>query len=329
MISSSSIGSTILSAAGEASKSNAATTMMTTGLGFVRTGMVPLDRKTPKEQKAQVAAWVLASTILSLVTQLSVYKLLGSFIDNISIKNLRLDKFGNQLKNLKSLPLDDIDKAFKAVEGTGIAHSTSKWAAMRSAILKAVDPSNPKERELVKKLLTNLDDIARQAKFSTTAVPDKFAQQVVNNVKNIKGANQFFMFLFGAALFTGYLIPAFITKYLPNIMQFGHDKIKVKGNSVLPAPKKRPNEEKKKSNFVLFGIPLLASGGVLAFLNSHKMDLTKGFGEKFHNAFKSIAKWDYSMNPNARIVRNIFTNAILRPFAALLDGRIFLAVYNF
>ena len=35
------------------------------------------------------------------------------------------------------------------------------------------------------------------------------------------------------------------------------------------------------------------------------------------------------MNPNSRIVRNIFTNAILRPGAALLDGRMFLAVYNF
>lgn len=329
MIPLSSLSSNILSAAGEASKSNAATTLMTTNIGFIRAGMVPLDKKTPKEQKAQVAAWVISATILSLITQLSVYKLLGNLVDNIGIKNLKLTNFGTQYKNLKSLPIDEIEKAFKTID-SGTGATSSKWAVMKQCIKKAFDPTSPKERELAKKLIDNLDDLAKAAtKGRAKELSNDAAQSVIKNVKMLKGSGQFFMFLFGAALFTGYIIPALTTKYLPQIMNFFHEKTTRNGKSLIPKPKETKEKKKKHSNFKIFGIPLLASGGILGLLRYHSMDLSKGFGQKLHNGFKAIAQWDYGLSPNSRIVRNITTNAILRPYAALIDGRIFLAVYNF
>lgn len=318
---SSSFTNSLLNAAGDASKSNAATTMMTTGLGFVRTGMVPLDKKSTPQQKAQVASWMLSATLLSLATQLTVYKGLDKFVDKISIKNLKLNPFKNQYMNLKKLPVDNIEKALKG------ASSGQAWNQVLSATRKAFDMSNPKEAEMAKKVLQNLTELAKNSTGSAKNVSDDVAKTIVKNVKTIKGANQFFMFLFGAALFTGYVIPTFICKYLPNIMQFAHDHLKINGKPIVPEPKKT-KDKKKKSNFQLFGIPLLASGGLLGFLRYHKLNLEKGFGKTLHNAFKKIALWDYAMNPNARIIRNIMTNAVLRPAAALLDGRLFLAAYN-
>lgn len=317
----------LLSAAGDAYKSNAATTMMTTGLGFVRAGMVPFDKKASSDKKAQIASWVISATLLSLVTQLSVYKILDKFVDNISIKNLKLTNFANEYKNLKKLPLDDIDSAFKAID-EGKLLDKNKWNAIKASIKKSFDLTNPKEKQIVQELTKSLDDLAAKV-AKGSKINNKTASEIVKNVKNVKGAGQMFMYLFGAALFTGYMIPAFITKYLPEIMQFGHDKIKINGKSLLPQPNKQTNKKAKKSNFALFGIPLLASGGALAFLNYHKLNMEKGAGQSLHKAFKAIAKWDYNMSPNTRIIRNITTNAILRPAAALLDGRVFLAVYNF
>lgn len=317
----------LLSAAGDAYKSNAATTMMTTGLGFVRAGMVPFDKKASSDKKAQIASWVISATVLSLVTQLSVYKILDKFVDNISIKNLKLSNFANEYKKLKNLPLDEIDTFFKSMQ-EGKAITQDKWKAIKICIKNAHDLSNPKEREIVKELTKSLDDLAAKV-AKGSKVNNKTASEIIKNVKNVKGAGQMFMYAFGAALFTGYMIPAFITKYLPEIMNFGHEKLKINGKSLLPKPNKTGGNKKKKSNFKLFGIPLLASGGVLAFLNYHKLNLEKGAGKALHKAFKAIAKWDYNMSPNTRIIRNIATNAILRPAAALLDGRVFLAVYNF
>lgn len=319
---SSSFTNSLLNAAGDASKSNAATTMMTTGLGFVRTAMVPLDKKSTAQQKAQVASWMVSATLLSLATQLTVYRLLDKFVDKISIKNLKLNPFKEQYLNLKKLPVDHIEKALK------VSNNGEAWNHVLKATRNAFDLSNPKEAEIAKKVLTNLKELAKKSAGGSVQVSDDLAKGIVKNVKTIKGANQFFMFLFGAALFTGYVIPTFICKYLPNIMQFSHDHIKIKGKSIVPEPKKTKTK-KKTSNFTLFGLPLLASGGALAFLRYHKLNMEKGFGKVLHGAYKKVALWDYAMNPNARIVRNIMTNAVLRPAAALLDGRLFLAAYNF
>jgi hypothetical protein len=324
MIQLNSLSSNILNTAGDLSKSNAATTMLTTGLGVVRAGMVPLDKKTPAEEKSQVMTWMLAATALSLVTQMTVYKALNGIVNGINIKNLKLGQHANEYKNLQKLPLDNIEAALK-----GSTTNSNHWKAVKKAVITSFDLKNPKEREVAKTLLQNLNNLAQKTVGSTREVPKENIEQILRNVKGMQGSKQFFMFLFGAALFTGYVIPTFITKYLPNMLNFLHDKLKINGKPVVPKPKEGDSNKKKKTNFKLFGIPLLASGGALAFLRYHNLNMDKGIGKVIHKGFKKIAFWDHGLSPNSRIVRNIMTNAILRPAAALLDGRLFLAAYNF
>ena len=270
------VTSSILNAAGEAYKSNAATTMMTTGLGFVRAGMVPLDKKTSDEKKAQVAAWCIASTLLSLATQLTVYKGLNGIVDKIGLKNFGLNQWSKQYLALKKLPLDQIDKALKAVEAGN--STATHWIAVKNSLKKAFDLTNPKEAALLKKLNANLDDLARGLSKTATSthVEKEVVKTIVENVKMLKGNNQLFMFLFGAALFTGFMIPAFTCKYLPNMMQWSHDHLKIKGKPIVPEPKKPKKDKKQLSNVKTFGLPLVAAGGILAFLRAHTLDITKG-----------------------------------------------------
>lgn len=323
MVQLSNLSTNILNTAGDLSKSNAATTMVTTGLGFVRAGMVPFDKKSSPYEKSQVVTWMVTATILSLLTQASVYKLLENVLNSINIKNLSLKPFEKEYISLSKLPLDHIDEALK------ISQNSNSWVTVKKSILKAFNLKNPEERKVVKSLFSSLNGIAKKTVGSTKAVDNNTTQMILENVKNMKGSKQFFMYLFGAALFTGYVIPGVICKYLPNMIKFGHDHIKINGKSIFPEPKEPKEEKKKKSNFKMFGIPILGSAAVLGFLKCHTFDLSKGVGKKIQDTLKKIGKWDYNMAPNARIVRNIFTNAILRPFAAILDGKIFVAAYNF
>jgi hypothetical protein len=322
MIQLSGISNNILNTAGDLSKSNAATTMITTGLGLVRAGMVPLDKKTPAEEKSQVMTWMIVATGLSLLTQMSVYKMLNGVVNGINTNILQLGKNAKQFIGLEKLPLDNIDDALR-----NAGKDANHWKVLKKTLLTTFDPKNPGEKETLKSLFKNLNQFAKANGGSVKELSKDKIDDLLMKVRTMKGSKQFFMYAFGAALFTGYIIPTFICKYLPNMLNFLHEKVRIKDKPIVPKPKEKPGERKQKSNFNLFGIPLLASGGALAFLRYVSPE--SGIGKAIQNGFKKVASWDYGLSTNARIVRNIFTNAILRPAAALLDGRIFLAAYNF
>lgn len=290
--------------AGSLAKNSVVTTMATTMLiGPARAGMVLFDKNSSKQEKAQTTTYILTSTILSTLSQFSLYKLLKRTVDDISIKNLNLSQEKDLYRGLLKLPSEVL------VNMQGEKPLDSAASALKNLKL------NPQKEAAFNTLIKSLEG---------ADLPQK-----LKNLGKINKLSSALLFGFNTVLLTGFLIPTFTCKYLNNIVGFLHDHIKINNKSIFPEPRKNTCENKKQNNMALFGVPILAAAGILGALRLHKLNLAEGFGKKLCSMFGKLAEYEGKLSENAMIQRNIAFNMPVRSVPPLLTGAPHLAVYNF
>jgi len=331
----------LLNTAGGWSNNNGINTMATSAIGFIRAGTVPFDRKATKQEKAQNITWNLTTPIVSILIQLGIYTGLKPILRNISLKNLKLEEIGKELKNLEKMPLDNIEDTLRKAKNP----KGSYWARLqneirnspelkvkpsffRKIIAKSLGIKTPKIIDHSNSVIESLENLTKKTLKTAKKPTEKQAKKLLETLKTYKGGNEILNFAYGVVFSVGYMMPLIVMKYMNPMLKLAHDKIEVKGKSIIPEPKKREIED-KSSAFKFFGIPIAVAGATL-FALSRKSLINLKIGKKtVHKWFKGLAEKEKKMRPAGIIKRNIFSNMIVRPGVALLNGRFDLAGYIF
>lgn len=166
-------------------------------------------------------------------------------------------------------------------------------------------------------------------KLVTTEIINK----TMNRAKSFKGGTQFLTYVFGVALFTGYLIPSFVCKNLRRVLDKMDQKQKAKAakKSGVPIVETQQQPAERLHNrgevFKYFGLPIICAGAALAALR-HPEKLGKTISGGIKHTFSKLANWDRNLTSSNRVSRNILTNLVLRPMSAIMQGKPFLAAYS-
>ncbi len=322
------------------SNNNGINTMVTSTIGFIRAGTVPFDKHATKQEKAQNITWNLTTPIISILIQLGLYSGLKPILKNLSLKNLKLEKVGKELKALEKLPVEDIkDILEKEKNPTGSYWTRLKTEIKNSKELK-VKPSffkkiiakiqGKKIPEIIdhsNSIIENLEILAKKTLKIAKEPTEKQAKKLLKTLQTYKGGNELLTFAYGIVFGVGYMMPLFVMRYMNPMLKLAHDKIKIHNKSIIPKPKKRKKD--KSSALKLFGIPIAIAGATLFALSKKAVIGFKIFGKTFQQRFKSLAEKEIKMTPARIISRNIFTNMIVRTGVALQQGRFDLAGYIF
>ncbi len=330
----------LLNTAGNYSNSNVANTMITSTIGFVRAGTVPFDKDATKEEKAQNIIWNVTSPVASIIFQLGFYKTIEPVLKSISLKNLKYDQHKKEIASLEKYGVDGAleelsksEKNWRTVITEQLKEHNKhieKPSIFKRITAKLFKKPVPAEKHVTDDVIEGIEKFARKLTPEANEIGKEEVTKVLKKIKTYKGSNEFLTFVFGVVGLTSYIMPVLIVKYLNPMIKAAHDNIKINGKPIIAEPK-QIKDEKEKSLVNLLGIPIIAGGAALAGLKyltnpDNKIPFTK---MKISEGFKKLGNWDAGLNPNQRLIRTIAANGIVRPLAAINQGKYALAGYLF